>query len=61
MNYIKLGKFLIRFIGRNRRMQNDFGFYKSGIKNEQIWLGLELPYVDIRIIKFIGERNAHSQ
>jgi len=44
-------RFLI--IKRKRNMQTQFGFYKSGIKNEQKWYGLELPYIDFRIVKFI--------
>jgi len=40
----------LRFIKRKRNMQNHFGFYKSGIQNEQKWYGFEMPYLDIRLI-----------
>jgi len=41
------------FIRRKLKMQNHFGFYKSGFRSyayEDIWYGLELPFLDIRII-----------
>jgi len=41
------------FIKRKRRLQNQFGFYKSGFSSyteKQRWFGLELPFLDIRLI-----------
>ena len=46
-------KYALRIIPRHLRIQNQFGFYKSGIKNEQTWYGLEVPFLDVRIVKFL--------
>lgn len=40
-------------IRRKLQLQNIFGFYKSGIKNEQIWYGFEIPFLDFRVIIYV--------
>lgn len=50
----------ILFIRRKLRNQNRFGFYISGIMGEQNWYGLELPWLDIRIVKYIGKKDSES-
>ena len=43
----------IRFIRRDRRAQSKYGFYRSGLRDrwvKQRWFGLEVPWLDIRLI-----------
>jgi len=46
-------KWSFRVARKRRAVQGRLGFYKSGVKYEQKWYGLTLPYIDIRFIKFL--------
>lgn len=46
-------KWAILIARQRRAIQGRNGFYKSGIKDKEKWLGLTLPYIDIRFIKYL--------
>lgn len=46
-------KWVFLIVRKRRTIQGRLGFYRSGVKDKEVWYGLTLPYFDIRFIKFL--------
>ena len=46
-------KWAVMIVRKRRAIQGRLGFYKCGVKDKEKWYGLALPYIDIRLIKFL--------